>query len=391
MGKVLKEVEKRIGIFLILYAIFCFVSTISGLLGDVDNMFALIIMLSSFASPFIFMFGIFLYLSGSDDKRGNSSKTSTHYSEGNADIIKYKAKTDDPIRLNEEIKAADNESRIKSIKEAHELLNRYKNNSEFNYYYQGLLSEYDLNDNELNEIINKLEPRINSGELYSFKITENLVNYCKRKQEENFINSLKLPDGSVHPLDLTKNAESVCSAKRIKKNLKLKNKNYDKLEWDYTPLEELEPFSKEEMNLVFQHLYKKVLSVNCLRYDGDAYEAIYNILSNDIYPDYFKDLLKYNNLNEEEGNIIIDILKKRVEIHYLKRYCVKQKPIQQNMYNNSLNYKVSRKRNVSLSTRTKVLERDNYTCRMCGRNVEDDGVKLEVDHIYPVSKVEVMI
>ena len=43
-------------------------------------------------------------------------------------------------------------------------------------------------------------------------------------------------------------------------------------------------------------------------------------------------------------------------------------------------------RNVSLSTRTKVLERDNYTCQMCGRNFKEDGVKLEVDHIMPVAK-----
>lgn len=44
-----------------------------------------------------------------------------------------------------------------------------------------------------------------------------------------------------------------------------------------------------------------------------------------------------------------------------------------------------RSRNVSLSTKTKVLERDNYTCQMCGRN-RYDGVKLEVDHIIPVSR-----
>ena len=46
---------------------------------------------------------------------------------------------------------------------------------------------------------------------------------------------------------------------------------------------------------------------------------------------------------------------------------------------------VKRVRDVSLKKRTAVLERDNYTCQMCGKN-RYDGVKLEVDHIIPVSK-----
>lgn len=46
---------------------------------------------------------------------------------------------------------------------------------------------------------------------------------------------------------------------------------------------------------------------------------------------------------------------------------------------------VQRQRNVPLNTRTMVLERDNYTCQMCGRT-RYDGVKLEVDHIIPVAK-----
>ena len=38
-----------------------------------------------------------------------------------------------------------------------------------------------------------------------------------------------------------------------------------------------------------------------------------------------------------------------------------------------------------LSLRYKILSRDNHTCKSCGRSI-DDGVKLEVDHIYPKSK-----
>ena len=37
------------------------------------------------------------------------------------------------------------------------------------------------------------------------------------------------------------------------------------------------------------------------------------------------------------------------------------------------------------SIRFMVLKRDDYKCRICGRTAQD-GVKLEVDHIYPASK-----
>lgn len=37
------------------------------------------------------------------------------------------------------------------------------------------------------------------------------------------------------------------------------------------------------------------------------------------------------------------------------------------------------------SLRFSILKRDNYHCRICGRGVEDN-VKLEIDHIIPVSK-----
>lgn len=40
---------------------------------------------------------------------------------------------------------------------------------------------------------------------------------------------------------------------------------------------------------------------------------------------------------------------------------------------------------ISGKTRLNVLERDDYRCQMCGRTVED-GVKLHIDHIVPVSK-----
>jgi CRISPR/Cas system Type II protein with McrA/HNH and RuvC-like nuclease domain len=36
--------------------------------------------------------------------------------------------------------------------------------------------------------------------------------------------------------------------------------------------------------------------------------------------------------------------------------------------------------------RFEIFMRDNFTCQYCGVNKEEDGVKLEVDHIVPVSK-----
>lgn len=39
-----------------------------------------------------------------------------------------------------------------------------------------------------------------------------------------------------------------------------------------------------------------------------------------------------------------------------------------------------------LSLRFQILSRDNFTCVYCGRNPKEDGVKLEVDHVFPKSK-----
>ena len=60
-------------------------------------------------------------------------------------------------------------------------------------------------------------------------------------------------------------------------------------------------------------------------------------------------------------------------------------PNEEVVYSNSTSTNIQRTRNVSARTRVLVLERDNYTCQMCGRT-RYDGVKLEVDHIIPVSK-----
>lgn len=39
-----------------------------------------------------------------------------------------------------------------------------------------------------------------------------------------------------------------------------------------------------------------------------------------------------------------------------------------------------------LSLRFRVFLRDNFTCQYCGRNVKEDSIKLELDHVHPKSK-----
>ena len=46
------------------------------------------------------------------------------------------------------------------------------------------------------------------------------------------------------------------------------------------------------------------------------------------------------------------------------------------------------RRKMSPTLRYNVMMRDGFRCVLCGRNPENDGVKLEVDHIIPVSKGE---
>lgn len=40
--------------------------------------------------------------------------------------------------------------------------------------------------------------------------------------------------------------------------------------------------------------------------------------------------------------------------------------------------------NIKKIPRWEVFNRDNYTCTYCGRNVKEDNIKLEVDHILSV-------
>ncbi len=52
---------------------------------------------------------------------------------------------------------------------------------------------------------------------------------------------------------------------------------------------------------------------------------------------------------------------------------------------NTLIKRNNNRKSISPKIRSKVLRRDHYTCNHCGKSI-DDGAKLEVDHIVPVSK-----
>lgn len=42
---------------------------------------------------------------------------------------------------------------------------------------------------------------------------------------------------------------------------------------------------------------------------------------------------------------------------------------------------------LSMRARWRILKRDNFTCQYCGKNfLDDENIKLEVDHILPISK-----
>lgn len=49
------------------------------------------------------------------------------------------------------------------------------------------------------------------------------------------------------------------------------------------------------------------------------------------------------------------------------------------------NESVKKRKSISNSVRIAVMERDDYTCQMCGRTI-NDGVSLHIDHIKPFSK-----
>ena len=48
--------------------------------------------------------------------------------------------------------------------------------------------------------------------------------------------------------------------------------------------------------------------------------------------------------------------------------------------------KYKKRKSIGNGKRFNVLNRDNFTCTYCGRSRDEDNVKLEIDHIVPVTK-----
>lgn len=90
----------------------------------------------------------------------------------------------------------------------------------------------------------------------------------------------------------------------------------------------------------------------------------------------------------------------KIRNHKLKKFgmtscqCCKKKFSKTNHNNIYCSIKCRKDKTLELNykhplvkTRFKILKKDNFTCQYCGRNVIDDKIKLQVDHIIPNSKM----
>ena len=108
----------------------------------------------------------------------------------------------------------------------------------------------------------------------------------------------------------------------------------------------------------------------------------------------FKSLLFSYGLSDYEGKRIVNYLLHQISLNKLDESQVEEELLNQVKNNPNAvpkikkgqNIELKNIRNISLNTRIEIFERDNYTCQICGRNTKEDDVKLEIDHIIPVSK-----
>ena len=108
-----------------------------------------------------------------------------------------------------------------------------------------------------------------------------------------------------------------------------------------------------------------------------------NVLREVVLNDEDEYVRKVAAMNIEDENVISDVFSNVSDMNVSS--ATVNHLSNQNNFEEMINNKTSRKRKVSSKIRQQVLERDNYTCQMCGRT-RFDGVKLEVDHIIPVAK-----
>jgi hypothetical protein len=206
-------------------------------------------------------------------------------------------------------------------------------------------------------------------------------------------------------------------------------------------------FKNKNQGIVFEEIYNKFKVNTQIENQTEAKSELYKIVGSPLRNDYFQNLLTKFDLTLSDGEFIINSFIKYIKSKYPVKYDPNQKNInfsasldtkralrnrkaerefenrrtqrddlndiemrfsklssvksEQNLLRKDEEPKVfenfnqvndvnehsnQRIRNVSKSIRINVFERDNYTCQICGRNVKEDNVKLEIDHIIPVSK-----
>lgn len=157
-----------------------------------------------------------------------------------------------------------------------------------------------------------------------------------------------------------------------------------------------------------RHNYKQLID----NYNQNAYlyNSYYNDFQNIMNTDTVFDLElydKYKYFQKIEKKICTKRLKKidslpshYVEISYIspkgRNSYRKHQTFNQNdllriyqtvcRVNERQNYANYQRSLMSESLRYDILQRDNFRCVLCGASSKEDGVKLEVDHILPVSK-----
>lgn len=112
------------------------------------------------------------------------------------------------------------------------------------------------------------------------------------------------------------------------------------------------------------------------------------------YKSYEKDVcekVRIKNYNLITLNITADYVSPKGQNYWMRETSYSNNEIKEllKIVDNRQQYKKTAKYQrdiMSDSLRYDVLKRDNYRCRICGASAIEDGVKLEVDHIVPVSK-----
>lgn len=268
-------------------------------------------------------------------------------------------------------------------------------------YYSNLLEECGLSRKQGKDIIKSFKSQIKKNHIKDYevksKLTDKIKKYGKVNQKNKDDKALEKLYSIAHTTYLSnmlkKNMLIKSDWEKIVIDLKeqIKNEHVKDFEVEDLVIESIKKFAEENNNsntfeytkkfakstsdqLAIEELYKILHSEECidlinqnrLTY-GDKNEMV----------DYFIRLIKQNHINKSDIN---DLVKSYINSHYRRKF--KPGPLSTNQ-----NYELTqRKRNITPSMRIKVFERDNYTCQICQRSSKHDHVKLEVDHIIPVSR-----